>query len=101
MPVLPKSGALLYNLATTYRQALKDPATARQVMKQAMVADPSYPDAPLVLGISLHTFIVGQPFRIRALHDFLAYARSFDDVWWATREEIAEWYLKNHQSHIA
>jgi hypothetical protein len=22
-------------------------------------------------------------------------------VWFATREEIAEWYLKNHHTHIA
>ena len=48
-----------------------------------------------------HPHVVGQPFRIRALHDFIAYAKSFDDVWFATREEIAEWYLKNHHSHIA
>ena len=53
------------------------------------------------MNVGLHPHVVGQPFRIRALHDFLAYAKSFDDVWWATREEIAEWYLKNHQSHIA
>jgi hypothetical protein len=45
--------------------------------------------------------VVGQPFRIRALRDFIAYAKSFDDVWFVTREEIAEWYLKNHHSHIA
>ena len=32
--------------------------------------------------------------------EFLEYANSFDDVWWATREEIADWYLENHESHI-
>ncbi len=42
----------------------------------------------------------GHPFRIRAIREFLAYAKSFDDVWWATREEIADWYLENHESHI-
>jgi hypothetical protein len=31
----------------------------------------------------------------------IAYATSFDHVWFATREEIAQWYLKNHHSHIA
>ena len=36
----------------------------------------------------------------RALRDFVAYAKQFDDVWFATREEIAEWYLQNHKSHI-
>ena len=38
---------------------------------------------------------------IRALRDFVAYCKQFDDVWFATREEIAEWYLKNHHTHIA
>jgi len=53
------------------------------------------------MNIGLHPHVVGQAFRIRALRDFLAYAKSFDDVWFATREEIAEWYLKNHHTHIA
>ena len=48
----------------------------------------------------LHPHVIGQPFRIRALRDFLDYAKKFDDVWFATREEIAEWYLENHSSHI-
>jgi hypothetical protein len=30
-----------------------------------------------------------------------AYAKSFEDVWFATPKEIAEWYLKNHHCHIA
>jgi allantoinase len=53
------------------------------------------------MNIGLHPHVVGQAFRIRALRDFLAYAKSFDDVWFATREEIAEWYLQNHHTHIA
>jgi len=31
----------------------------------------------------------------------IAYVPSFDHVWFATREEIAQWYVKNHRSHIA
>jgi len=45
------------------------------------------------MNIGLHPHVIGQPFRIRALRMFLDYARQFDDVWFATREEIAEWYL--------
>lgn len=52
------------------------------------------------MNIGLHPHVIGQPFRIRALRDFLAYVKQFDDVWFATREEIAEWYLQNHSSHI-
>jgi allantoinase len=53
------------------------------------------------MNVGLHPHVVGQPFRIRALRDFIAYCKQFDDVWFATREEIAEWYLKNHHTHIA
>ena len=52
------------------------------------------------MNIGLHPHVIGQPFRIRALRDFIRYAKQFDGVWFATREEIAEWYLQNHGSHI-
>lgn len=52
------------------------------------------------MNIGLHPHVIGQPFRIRALRDFIRYAKSFDGVWFATREEIAEWYLRNHHLHI-
>jgi len=52
------------------------------------------------MNIGLHPHVIGQPFRIRALRDFLDYAKQFDDVWFATRQEIAEWYVDHHQSHI-
>jgi hypothetical protein len=45
--------------------------------------------------------VIGQPHRIRAFREFLQYAKGFPDVWWTTREEIAQWYLQNHSSHIA
>jgi peptidoglycan/xylan/chitin deacetylase (PgdA/CDA1 family) len=53
-----------------------------------------------LMNIGLHPHVAGHPYRIRALRDFLAYAKSFDGVWWATREEVAAWYLENHASHI-
>jgi allantoinase len=27
--------------------------------------------------------------------------KQFDDVWFPTRAEIAEWYLEHHSEHIA
>jgi peptidoglycan/xylan/chitin deacetylase (PgdA/CDA1 family) len=53
------------------------------------------------MNIGLHPHVIGQPFRIRSLQMFLEYASSFDDVWFATREEIASWYLEHHNEHIA
>ena len=52
------------------------------------------------MNIGLHPHVIGQPYRIRALRDFIRYAKSHDDIWWTTREEIAEWYIDNHESHI-
>lgn len=53
-----------------------------------------------LMNLGLHPHVIGQPFRIRALRDFINYAKTFEGVWFATREEIAEWYLVNHTSHI-
>ena len=53
-----------------------------------------------LMNIGLHPHVIGQPFRIRALREFVDYAKSFPDVWWATREDIAEYYLANHSDHI-
>jgi allantoinase len=39
--------------------------------------------------------------RIRAIREFIEYAQSLPGIWWATREEIADWYLANHASHFA
>jgi peptidoglycan/xylan/chitin deacetylase (PgdA/CDA1 family) len=53
-----------------------------------------------IMSVGLHPHIIGRAFRVRALREFLDYAKKFDGVWWATREEIADWYLANHAQHI-
>jgi allantoinase len=50
-------------------------------------------NAPRVLGISLHPFLIGQSFRIRYLMNALEHMSRFDDVWWTTSDEIADWAL--------
>ncbi|MCY4237037.1 MAG: hypothetical protein OXC93_01550 [Rhodospirillaceae bacterium] len=52
------------------------------------------------MNVGLHPHVAGHPYRIRALREFLQYAKGHEGVWWATREEIASWYLENHESHI-
>lgn len=54
-----------------------------------------------LMNIGLHPHVVGQPFRVRCVREFLDYAKQYPDVWFATREEIADWYLENHESHIS
>jgi len=53
-----------------------------------------------LMSVGLHPHVSGHPYRIRATREFLEYAKGHDDVWWATREEIAEWYMENHEAHI-
>lgn len=53
-----------------------------------------------IMNVGLHPHVSGRAHRIRALREFIEHAKSLPGVWWATREEIAEWYLANHESHI-
>ena len=74
---------------------------AVSVMKEQL--DVLYAEAAetgLMMNVGLHPHICGVPHRIRALREFLAYAKSLPGVWWPTREEIARWYLENHAGHM-
>lgn len=53
-----------------------------------------------IMNVGLHPHVAGRAHRIRALREFIEHAQSLPGVWWATREEIADWYLANHQHHI-
>jgi allantoinase len=53
-----------------------------------------------MMNLGLHPHVSGRAYRIRAIRDFLNYAKSMDGVWFATRQEIAEWYLQNCDGHI-
>jgi peptidoglycan/xylan/chitin deacetylase (PgdA/CDA1 family) len=45
-----------------------------------------------VMGIGVHPFLVGQPFRARYLAEALEHVTSHDDVWLTTSDEIADWH---------
>jgi peptidoglycan/xylan/chitin deacetylase (PgdA/CDA1 family) len=53
-----------------------------------------------MMNLGLHPHVSGRAYRVRAVREFLEYAKSLDGVWFATREEIAEWYLQNGAGHI-
>lgn len=53
-----------------------------------------------IMNVGLHPHVSGRAYRVRALREFVEYARSLPGVWFATREEIAAWYLQHHQEHI-
>ncbi len=49
-------------------------------------------DRPRLMSLGVHLRIIGRPGRIGAYRRFLAHARAADDVWIATRAEIAAHY---------
>ena len=53
-----------------------------------------------IMNFGMHPHVMGQAYRIRALRDFLDYITGFDGVWFPKREEIADWYMQNHENHI-
>jgi allantoinase len=50
----------------------------------------------LVMAIPLHPFLVGLPFRLKYLDRALAHIAAREDVWLATGDEIADWYLERY-----
>ncbi len=46
-----------------------------------------------MMSVGLHARVSGRPGRVVALRKFLEYVRGFDDVWVATREEIARYWV--------
>ncbi|MFC1910566.1 polysaccharide deacetylase family protein, partial [Chloroflexota bacterium] len=49
-----------------------------------------------VMCISLHPFLIGQPFRIGWLDKALQYIKSHEDVWCTTSGDIAGWYYEKY-----
>ena len=53
-----------------------------------------------IMNGGLHPHVSGRAHRVRAVREFIAHVQSHADVWWATREEMAAWYLEHHAEHI-
>jgi peptidoglycan/xylan/chitin deacetylase (PgdA/CDA1 family) len=54
-----------------------------------------------LMNFGMHPHVMGQAHRIGALRDFIDYAKSHEGVWFASREEIATWYLDVHETHFS
>jgi peptidoglycan/xylan/chitin deacetylase (PgdA/CDA1 family) len=55
----------------------------------------------LVMGVALHPYIVGQPYRLRHLRralEHIARARDAGDIWWTTPGAIAA-HMQEHHPH--
>ena len=51
---------------------------------------------PKMMSIGLHMRLAGHPARSEAVSKFIAYAKSFPDVWFAKRIDIARHWQENH-----
>jgi peptidoglycan/xylan/chitin deacetylase (PgdA/CDA1 family) len=51
---------------------------------------------PKLMNIGLHMRLVGNPGRAQALSNFIAYAKSFPDVWFARRIDVARHWIEQH-----
>jgi peptidoglycan/xylan/chitin deacetylase (PgdA/CDA1 family) len=52
--------------------------------------------APVLMPLSVHDFIMGRPSRAKPLDDFIAYAKQFEGVVFATHDQICEWWGRNY-----
>jgi peptidoglycan/xylan/chitin deacetylase (PgdA/CDA1 family) len=53
-----------------------------------------------IMNVGLHPHVSGRAYRIRALREFIEYAKTLPGVWWATRQEIAEHYRTQAETHM-
>ena len=53
-----------------------------------------------LMNVGLHPHVTGRAYRQKAIVDFLEYATSLEDVWFPTREEVADWYLTVANEHF-
>jgi hypothetical protein len=51
-------------------------------------------DSGRLFVLPLHPWCIGQPFRLRYLHEVLAHVKKHDGVWTTTGSEIARWYRR-------
>ena len=52
--------------------------------------------SPRMMSIGLHLRFSGRPGRVRAVEEFIRYARDFPGVWFARRVDIARAWLRHH-----
>jgi hypothetical protein len=54
-----------------------------------------------MMSVGLHPRLSGQAARASAVEEFLDYATGLDDVWVATRQQIAEHWIAEHPAPAA
>lgn len=85
------------NDAVCHRQGYEADGFARLIRE---TFDVLYREGGRVMCIAVHPYWVGQPHRIDAFDEALAYVLGHDGVWAATGSEIADWYYARHYDRV-
>lgn len=101
-PILVDRGRLIsmpYTFELNDARMINDPCTPEQFaaacLRQFNVLREEGETSGRVMCIAMHTFVSGQPHIAASLRDVFAEMRRHDDVWFATADEIADWYLEH------
>lgn len=54
-----------------------------------------------IMNLGLHPHVSGRAHRVRAVREFIEYAKTLPDVWWPKREAIADWYFEHCGDHLS
>ena len=53
-----------------------------------------------ILNVGMHPHVMGQAWAVRSIREFVDYVKEQDGVWFAKREELADWYRENAAGHM-
>lgn len=56
---------------------------------------------PSRLAITFHPYLIGRPYRMKVLEEFLHYVKGYPGVWFSRCIDVANWWLENYKdSHV-
>lgn len=83
------------------QKGVTGPEFGQMIIDQFDILRRDADSAARVMAICIHPFVVGQPFRHKYFEQAITYILQQKDVWIATSDEIAAWYMLNYySSHV-
>ena len=80
------------------QKGISGPEFGQMIIDQFDILRRDATSAARVMAICIHPCVVGQPFRHKYFEQAIAYISQQKDVWIATSDEIAAWYMLNYYS---
>ena len=77
----------------TWALTFQAPSVYVELFKRSF--DVLYREGGQIVGAVAHAGLYGHPFGVSAYEEVLQYAKSFPDVWFTTRRDIAKWVLEH------